>query len=324
MIVRTITIKKPIACYLAACCGATAMLATVPALAGEDSTLIGIHLQRKGDHPEFKKTAKPLRDAMEGACISLKRTCSYLIANTAESPKTKARCAEVLAAGEFRVTGGSIEDVGRTTTDEYYVPGRSWSARITRTTVLKQPGFCIAEVADDTKHEIRHYTAGGYTRYNLHDSTKQGRHWTRTEHRVDPKLLPVLAAAFLGPGKISASPPMGRKTYLPGITCEVTQVSLGNGVNSTLCLYRTGLSFPVSLQIAGDLVGGGEVISYEKAVAYKDRIVLPISHFMPPARDKVVNESEAVRSPDNATQKWCARQKKETGVDPCARESGDD
>ncbi|MHB0916502.1 MAG: hypothetical protein ACYC39_06645 [Thiobacillus sp.] len=324
MIIHIITMKKPISLFLAACCGAIAMQTTGSALAKDDSTIVGIHIQRKGDSPHFKKLAKQSLNVIKGTCISQKQTCQHLIADPAASPKAKARCAAVLAAGEFQFTGGSLEDVGQRTTDEYFVPGRSWSARIARETVLNQSGFCKAEVAEVTRHEIRHYTAGGYTRYELQDSAKKRRHWTRTEHRVDPKLVPVLAAAFLAPGRISVSPPMGHKTYIPGITCEVRQVSLGDAATSTSCLYHTGLSFPAALRIAGDFVSGGEVMWGEKAVAYKDRAVFPIGQFMPPARDKVISEGESQRSSENATQKWCAKQKKKTGVDPCAEESGDD
>lgn len=324
MIIRTTTMKKSITRFLAACCGAIAMQTTGPVLAKDDSTIVGIHIQRKGDSPHFKKLAEQSFDVMKGTCISQRRTCQHLIADPAVSPKAKAQCAAVLAAGEFQLAGGPLENVGQRTTDEYFVPGRSWSARVTRETVLNQSVFCKAEVADVTRHEIRHYTAGGYTRYELHDSAKKGRYWTRTEHRVDPKLVPVLAAAFLAPGRISVSPPIGHKTYIPGITCEVRQVSLGDAATSTSCLYHTSLSFPAALRIAGDFVSGGKVMWEEKAVAYEDRAVFPTSQFMPPARDKVTSERESRRSSENSTQTWCARLKKETGVDPCAEESGDD
>lgn len=324
MTLHTITMSKPISFFLAICCGAIAMQTTEPALAKDDSAIVGIHIQRKGSSPHFKKLAKQSLDVMKATCVSQRQTCQHLIADPVASPKAKARCAAVLAAGEFQLTGGSLENVAQRTTDEYFVPGRWWSARVARETVLNQSGFCKAEVANVTRHEIRHYTAGGYTRYELHDSAKKGRRWTRTEHKVDPQLVPVLAAAFLAPGRISVSPLMGHKTYVPGITCEVRQVSFGDGATSTSCLYYTGLSFPAALRIAGDFVSGGEVMWEEKAVAYEDRAVFPISQFMPPARDKLISERESQRSSENSTQKWCARKKKETGVDPCAQESGDD
>lgn len=324
MSIRTITIRKPITRFVAACCAAAAMQATEPALAKDDSTIVGIHVQRKGDSPHFKKLAKQSVDVMKATCMSQRQMCQHLIADPAASPKAKARCATALAAGEFRLTGGSLEDVGQRTTDEYFVPGRSWSAKTTRETVLRQSGFCKAEAADFIKREIRHYTTGGYTRYELHDSAKKGRYWTRTEHRVDPELVPVLAATFLTPGRISVSSSMGHKTYIPGITCEVRRVSLSNTATSTSCLYHTSLSFPAALRVAGDFVSGGQVMWEEKAVAYEARAVFSVSHFMPPARDKVISKRGSGRSSENSTQRWCARQKKETGVDPCAEESGDD
>ena len=323
MSIHTITVRKLITRFLAACC-LVATQATELALAKDDGTIVGIHVQRKGDSPHFKKLAKESVDVLKATCTSQRQMCQHLIADPAASPKVKARCAAVLAAGEFRLAGGSLEDVGRRTTDEYFVPRRSWSAKITRETVLRQSGFCKAEAANFTKHEIRHYTAGGYTRYELHDSEKKGRHWIRTEHAVDPQVLPVLAAAFLAPGKISMSPLMGHETYIPGITCEVRQVSLGDATTSTSCLYQTGLSFPAALRIAGDFVSGGQVMWEEKAVAYEGHAVFPVNQFLPPARDKVISERGSGRSSDNSTQRWCARQKKETGVDPCVEKSGDD
>lgn len=324
MIIHTIPMKESTPCFLAACCAAIVLQTSGSVLAKDDSTIVGIHIQRKGDSPHFKKLAEQSLAVMKATCISQRQTCPRLIADPAASQKAKAQCAAVLAAGEFQLTGGSLENVGQRTTDEYFVPGRSWSARVTRETVLNQSMFCKAEVADVTRHEIRHYTAGGYTRYKLHDSAKKGRYWTRTEHRVDPKLVPVLAAAFLAPGRISVSPPIGHKTYIPGIPCEVRQVSLGDTATSTSCLHHTGLPFPAALKMAGDFVSGGEVLWEEKAVAYENRAVFPISQFLPPARDKVTSERESRRSSKNSTQIWCARQKKETGVDPCAEESGDD
>lgn len=322
MILRTNTQKKPIRFFLAACCGAIVMQVTGPLLAKGVSEGGGIHLQRKGSNPYLNKEAKLLVDRLKKGCEEAKKTCQLMMATPGLPSELGAQCA--LAKGPFRLNGGPIETVGQQTTDEYFSPKELRSARITQVTVLKSFGVCEAEVAEVTRHEIRHYTAGGYTRYELHDSAKKGRHWTRTKHTVDPKLLPVLAAAFLQPGKIKVSPSSGHNSYIPGVTCEVKKVSLGDASTHTSCLYSTGLSFPAELLMAGEFVSGGKVMWKEKAIAYEDGAVFPITQFMPPARDKVISEGESQRSSENATQKWCAKQKKKTGVDPCAEESGDD
>lgn len=287
----------------------------------EKDTISGIHIRREGDSPFFKEQAKLSVKTLEGACKSMKRACSIIGTDPAASAKAKSRCASV--TGVFVLKGGAIGDVGRQVTDEYFVPTRSWSARITRQTLLRQTGYCEAEVADQNKHEIRRYTLGGYTQYERHDSANKGRHWTRNDHRVDPKLTPVLAAAFLAPGEISVSPPMGHETYFHTLKCEVRQVKSA-AVVFTNCLYRTGMPFPAELLMSSKTVSDGKVLQEEKAVSYANNAVLPVSLFMPPPSERVESAQTLSGSPDNATQKWCAKQKAKTGINPCEDAPEDD
>lgn len=287
----------------------------------EQATVSGIHLRREGDSPFDREQAKQSVKMLEGACKSMKQSCSIISTDPAASAKAKSRCASV--TGVFQLKGGSLGDVGRQVTDEYFVPARSWSARVTQQTVLRQTGYCEAEVVALNKHEIRHYTAGGYTRYQLHGSAKSGRHWTRSEHKVEPKLVPLLAAAFLVPGKISVSPTMGHKSYFQDLKCAVQQVK-SDAVAFTLCLHRTGLSFPAELLMDSKAVSDGKVLREEEAVSYASNAVLSAGLFMPPSTERVENARTRSSSPDNATQKWCARQKARTGINPCGDGPEDD
>lgn len=281
----------------------------------EKDALHGIHIRLEGSSPSFNNQAKQSVKLLEAACKNVKLACSSIITDPGASAKAKARCAS--ATGVFHLKGGPLHDVGRRVTDEYFVPTRSWSARVVKLTRLRQTGICEAEIVETEEHEIRHYKAGGYTRYKLHDSTKSGRHWTRSVHGIDPKLASVLAAAFLDPGKISVSPPMGHKTFLTGLKCEVRQVRSA-AVTFNQCLHHTGQPFPSHLRFESEVVSDdGKVWLEDRIVAYEHDVTLHYSLFMPPEHDKLSGDGASSSGPANATSAWCLGQKAKTGVNPC-------
>lgn len=285
------------------------------------SVMDGIHVHRSGDSPHFKKMAGMTAKGLEGQCKGLKSVCSML--PVAASAKDKAVCAAV--SGSFQIKG-NLSDVGKQETDEYFAIAKRMAVKKITKMELRVKSTCEVEVVEQESIDIRHYVPGGYTQYELKDDPRKGRHWLRSTHKwIDPKAGAMLAGIFPMSDASKVSGSQGHKT-LAYQKCEVREVT--GPWSGTLCLKNTATPFPGHVTLAAKIVSsvpaGVTTLLEEEVDSYSEKQILPMALFFPPSTEKVESARAPVKSPDNPTQKWCAKQKAKTGIDPCEDEQDDD
>ena len=272
-------------------------------------TLEGIHVHRSGASPYFLNAAKVTLKTAEAQCTLLKSVCATMPAGA--SVRDRAACAPV--AGGFSFSG-NLTDVGKQETDEYFATELQMAARRTKKTVLQVKSVCEIAVAEQESTDIWHYTPQGYTHYELKDS-KQGRNWVRTQHqRPASKANALLAGVLPLSSSSTVSAVLGHKTYA-GHTCEVREIT--GPWMGTFCLKTTATPFPGHVTLAGMVVAGKDTLLEDAATEVAEKVRLPYAYFYPPAGEKPAGKPVLPTSSENATQKWCAKQKIKTGVNPC-------
>lgn len=281
----------------------------------------GIHVHRSGDSPHFKKMAEMTAKGLEGQCKGLKSVCSMLPA--AASARDNAVCAAV--SGGFQIKG-KLSDVGKQETDEYFAIAKKMAVKKTKKVEMRVKSTCEVEVVEQESIDIRHYVPGGYTQYELKDDARKGRHWLRSTHKwIDPKAGATLAGVFPMSDASKVSRSQGHKT-LAHHKCEVREVT--GPWSGTLCLKNTATPFPGHVTLAAKIISsvpaGVATLLEEEVDSYSEKLILPMALFFPPSTEKVESARAPAKSPDNPTQKWCAKQKEKTGIDPCEGEPDDD
>lgn len=285
------------------------------------SVMDGIHVHRSGDAPHFRKMAEMMAKGLEDQCKGLKSVCSMLPA--AASARDKAVCAAV--SGSFQIKG-KLSDVGKQETEEYFAIAKKMAVKKTKKMELRVKSTCEVEVVEQESVDIRHYVPGGYTQYELKDDARKGRHWVRSTHQwIDPKTGALLAGVFPMSAASKVSRSQGHKT-LAHHKCEVREVT--GPWSGTLCLKNTATPFPGHVTLAAKIVSsvpaGAATLLEEEVGSYSENLVLPMALFFPPPTEKIESARASAQSPDNPTQKWCAKQKEKTGIDPCEDEQDDD
>ena len=278
--------------------------------------LEGIHVHRSGTSPYFLNAAKETLKTHEGQCNLMKSVCAMMPAGA--NGKDKAACADV--AGGFSLKG-NLADVGKQETDEYFATVQKMAARQTTKTVLQLKSICEAEVVAQKGVDIWHYTAQGHTHFELKNHPKKGRYWIRSEHRrLAPKFGALLAGVFPLSDTSSVSTVLGHKT-IASHKCEVREFT--GPWSGTFCLKATQTPFPGHVSLAGRVVAGKDTMFEDQASDVAEKIMLPQVYFFPAENDKVESMQALSKSADNPTQKWCAKQKIKTGINPC-EDSNDD
>ena len=297
----------------------TLILGSVSAQAKDSSAtpLEGIHIHRSGSSPYFAKTAKQTLKAYQDQCALMKSVCAMMPVGA--SSKDKAACTQV--AGGFSLKG-NVADIGEQETDEYFATAMQMAARQIRKNILQVKSVCEVEVVAQESQDIWHYASRGYTHYELKNSPGKGRYWIRTEHkRLAPKAGALLAGVYPMSDASKVSPVLGHKTYA-GLRCEVREIT--GPWAGTFCLAVTNTAFPGHLTLAGTVVAGKDTLLEDAATKVAVKITLPRDRFYPPEGEAVKKMSALSASSDNPTQKWCAKQKIQTGIDPCEDGSDDD
>lgn len=279
--------------------------------------LEGIHVHRSGASPYFSNAAQGTLKTYEGQCKLMKSVCAMMPA--AASAQDKAVCAAVASGFSLK---GNLADVGKQETDEYFATAMQMAARQTTKTVLQVKSICEVEVVDQESVDIWHYAPQGYTHYELKNHPKKGRYWVRSEHkRLAPKPGALLAGVYPMSDASKVSPVLGQKEYA-GLKCDVREIT--GPWSGTFCLRATETSFPGHVTLAGRVVADKDTMLEDRATKVAVKVMLPRSHFFPPETDKVESPRALSSSPDNPTQKWCAKQKIRTGIDPCKEAASDD
>lgn len=281
--------------------------------------LEGIHVHRSGTSPYFLNAAKETLKTYEGQCKLMKSVCAMMPASASASAKDKAVCAVVASGFSFK---GNLADVGKQETDEYFATAMQMAARQTTKTVLRVKSICEVEVVDQESVDIWHYALQGYTHYELKNHPKKGRYWVRSEHkRLAPKTGALLAGVYPMSDASKVSPVLGQKEYA-GLKCDVREIT--GPWSGTFCLRATDTPFPGHVTLAGQVIAGKDTMLEDRATKVAVKVMLPRSHFSPPEADKVESLRALSSSPANPTQKWCAKQKIKTGIDPCKEAASDD
>lgn len=308
---------------LALLVGAITVFPFAPALAAPakpkpGSTVQGIHVQRASDVSWHRDTVKMMLETMKAQCGSaeMKQACQTMLSDPAASSKAKARCHQMMFPAKII---GNPDDIGQTVADEYFAPALGRSARVVKTIVPKQVGVCEVRIEQEEKHEITHYRANGFTRYERKMDKAGQPYWPAREHRYVPGLADMLKSsvdvAQLS-GKLTVSASLGHKTLVPGRACEIRRVASG-AVEFVSCIHATGLTFPSHVRFESETLSGGKTSQIEKLVFYKHDLVLSRDLFFPKPDEKVLTERNHRSNPNNPTNKWCAAEKARTGVDPC-------
>jgi hypothetical protein len=289
----------------------TLQLVPMPAEAKDaPPSLEGIHVHRSGTSPYFLNAAKETLKTYEGQCKLMKSVCAMMPAGA--SAKDKAACAAVASGFSLK---GNLADVGKQETDEYFATAMQMAARQTTKTVLQVKSICEVEVVDQESVDIWHYSPQAYTHYELKNHPKKGRYWVRSEHkRLAPKTGALLAGVYPMSDTSTVSQVLGQKEYA-GLKCEVREIT--GPWAGTFCLSATETPFPGHLTLAGTVVAGKDTMLEDQATAVAVKVMLPRKHFFPPERDKLESARARSTSPENPTQRWCAKQKIKTGIDPC-------
>jgi hypothetical protein len=279
--------------------------------------LEGIHVHRSGTSPFLLNAAKVAVKTAEAQCKMMKSVCAMMPAGA--SRKDRAVCSG--AMGKFSMKG-NLADVGNQETDEYFATAMQMAARLTTKTVLQVKSVCEVEVVERKDTDIWHYTPEGHTHYELKNDSRKGRYWIRTVHKpLNVKVGALLAGVFPLTDASSVSRVLGWKT-IAGHKCEVREIT--GPWSGTFCLKATQTSFPGSVTLAGTVIAGKDTMLDDQATEVTEKIMLPADYFNPPANDRVESMQALSRSADNPTQKWCAKQKIKTGINPCEKDADDD
>ncbi|WP_114970035.1 hypothetical protein [Rhodoferax ferrireducens] len=273
--------------------------------------IAGIHVHRSGNSAHLLNAANETIKALKHQCQSVKSVCAMLPAGA--SRKDAAACAKVAGGFNFK---GNLADLGKLETDEYFATGLHMATRLTEQTSLLTKSVCDVEVVAQTSTDIWHYGPKTYTHFELKNNPKKGRYWIRTEHQqLSPEMGSLLVGVFPVFDMSTVSPGSGYKTYA-GHRCELREIT--GPVSGTFCLKATNTPFPGHVRLAGSLVSARDkLLREDHATEASMDVMLPRARFFPPEGDKVENTRTLSTSPENPTQKWCAKQKAKTGINPC-------
>ena len=291
--------------------GMGTLLACMPDLAiGASFRVEGMHIHRSGTSPHFLKAAQVTLKAYEDQCRLMKSVCATMPAGA--RARDKAACAQI--TGAFSVKGNPA-DIGKQETDEYFATGLNMAARQTTKTLLQVKSVCEVEVVDHKDADLWHYTPSGHTHYVLKNDPRKGRFWMRTEHKQRASVSGgLLAGVFPLTDASKVSAVLKQKT-IAGHRCEVRDVV--GPWSGTFCLKATPSTFPGQVALEGTVMAGNEIMFEDQATEVAEKVMLPRAVFFPPQGDTVESQRTVAQSRNNATQQWCAKQKMETGVNPC-------
>ncbi|MFN3751593.1 MAG: hypothetical protein ACK4SR_09480 [Thiobacillus sp.] len=311
---KVIPPRQALGAYLVA----AGLLLADPAVARTVDPVQGVHVRRQGDMPEAREAAKRMVKALQVQCDSstMKQACQTILSDPAATPKAKAGCLQMRSG--FKL-GGNISSFGEYDVDEYYAPALGRSARIVRTTAVRQTDVCTAVVEQQETAEIVLHRPTGFTRYERRTGRQGQPSWMQFEHKYAPGLADMLKTAVDTAqlsGKLTASAPQGTKTFVPGRPCEIRRINAG-AVEFTSCIHATGLQFPSHVTFESEVVSSGKTQRAEKFVSYAWDVTLSSDLFFPKSGERITTQKGARSDPNNPMNRWCAAEKARTGVDPC-------
>ncbi|MFN3543845.1 MAG: hypothetical protein ACK4UX_03230 [Thiobacillus sp.] len=297
---------------------ALALLASNVAVARTADPVQGVHVRRQGDMPEARETGRTMVKALQAQCDSpmMKQACQTTLSDPNATARAKSGCQQLMSG--FKLVG-NLDSLGENEVNEYYAPALNRSARIVKTTSVRQTGVCSAVVDQHEQFAIVEYRPTGFSRYERR-TDKQGQpYWIRSDRKYVPGLAYMLKSAVDSAqlsGKVTVSAPLGHKTLVPGRPCEIRRIHAGS-MEFVSCIHATGLAFPSHVTFESEVLAGGKTSRVEKLVSYAHDVALSRDLFFPRLGEKVMTQQDARSDPNNPMKRWCAAEKARTGVDPC-------
>lgn len=224
----------------------------------------------------------------------------------------------------WRLTG-SVEDLEEFTQDEYFSSDGAYLAVYKKGHTVKSYiddspsnlGPCVVEIVPYVETLLYDFKA--HALYHFEPSNPHTPDWYKTEIlSISDGIGALNILGQLGKPQVGKDKPLG-KDVVAHLPCE--RFSRGT---SSQCIWRPShneVRFPKTLELVSEQhdektaakITAEFVNLYEK---------LDVTVFRPPAGIVVKSMDDAIRSdPENATSKWCAAEKKKTGVDPCANDN---
>ena len=264
-------------------------------------TVNGIHVRYIGSSPHAVKAQEVLNKAMTEMCS--KQGMTYRI-------------------------NGPVSKIGDSVTDEYFAPGKYYSASYKEYYVAVQNSLCESTVTRLTKTLIYHSNPpprGGGMLYE-HRTGGKSPGWTKHELPSLGIAGMVIASFESSAVKGGASAVAAGKGVYGGYPCSVSQVRMpGDGVLSDSCempMYQDAekkvpLAYPVRLKLASSQYQPetGDLVSKTVAESVNLKASLPATLFFPP--EDAFRKKAGDTSKRNATSKWCEKQEQKTGINPC-------
>ena len=227
--------------------------------------------------------------------------------------KAQSDLCKMLKGRPLSVTGATTDE-GKMTVENYY--SRDYQAEYSKGVIRKQLGVCEHSIVPYTRIVLRHARPGGFgngfTLYEYNDSGKPPYQWHRRVVSLKGSDVNALVAiGALGPGLVKRKP-IEKRRYASE-ECQMYAIS-----PIEMCITELDpQKYPIThLMLYRKVDHGGETT----AVAVDLKSTIKSSLFFPPKGAPIIDadsKKKNSRNSTNATEKWCERQLKETGINPC-------
>lgn len=219
------------------------------------------------------------------------------------------------------VTGDPSKE-GELVVEKYF--SRVYQAVYSKGMIRKQLGVCEHQIVPYTRIVLRHAQGGdfakGFVLYEYNDSGKPPHQWTRRVVSLQGNTVKDLVdMGALGPGLTKVMPVEKRKYAF-----KVCEMYVTRGLEVCI-LNLDAKKYPVAhlmLYQKVDHEGGettAEAIDLNKTIKHEV--------FFPP-KDAPIRDADSkkkdVGNKKNATEKWCDKQLKKTGINPCKNQDDAD
>lgn len=249
-----------------------------------------VHVHFGGDIPAARSLFKTMEASLNGAC-----------------------------GGRVSISG-STSQLGRLRSDLYLSRDGAYIAQVDERYIAKPTGRCSLSVQSVQSKRLYHLKTGMLYRYEAN-----GRHGPAWRSFPLPgKEVVLFMDDNLGStfGKVVAT---GKQDKVAGLTCAYSEFLFPDGRRSgEYCdhdLAAENIKLPSQLRLQSRTfnAANGDLMTLRKAETVDLNAMVDISVFQP---GKLT--AEGAKGPSPAMRKWCEKQRRETGVDPCQDDAEDD
>jgi hypothetical protein len=249
-----------------------------------------VHVSYSGDMPLARSLFKSMEASLKGAC-----------------------------GGKLSISG-SASLLGRLRSDVYFSRDGAYIAQIDEHYIGKPTGRCSLSIQPVQRKRLYHLKTN--TQYRYEENGRHGPVWR--SFPLPGKGVALFMEDNLGPsvGKVTAT---GKEDKFAGFSCAYSEFLFPDGRRAgEYCdhdLSADGIRVPTHIRLQSRTfnVQDGELTTQRQADTVELDALVDISVFQP---GKGV--SDAPRKVSPAMRKWCDKQHRETGVDPCQDDPEDD